>query len=165
MPSTRKAIIPAENKSSSLSSAAATTAASSPAMRYSNYETGGGGAALSGRDYLDAARTISESSTQIEPSPLGLAPRSQSVAAVAEEEWEKRGIGFKTRAEMGTGWHTPETIASGQQMVGGSSLLTDLIAQTLIHDQYDRAVMEQDREIQAKMDKAMVNAKKKGAEE
>ena len=55
--------------------------------------------------------------------------RSQYVAAVAEEEWDKRGIGFKSRAERGTGfWHTPEAAAaSGQAIGGGSSLLANLI--------------------------------------
>ena len=106
------------------------------------------------------------STQKVEPSPLlDLAPRSQSVAAVAEEEWEKKGIGFKTKAEKGTGfWNAPDasaSSASGQVIGGGSSLLADLLQQNLIHDQYDRAVMEQDQEIQSKMDTAKAKAKTK----
>jgi Sec-independent protein translocase protein TatA len=123
----------------------------------------GGGKPISGNDYLAAAREASDSSEYIAPTNLGLAPRSQSVAAVAEEEWEKQGIGFKSRAERGTGfWQTPETASSsGEAIGGGSSLLADLIQQNLIHDQYDRAVMEQDQEIQDKMDRAKAKAEKK----
>ena len=121
----------------------------------------GAGASLSGSDYLAAAREASDSSEYVAPTNSNLAPRSQSVAAVAEEEWNKRGIGFKSRAERGTGfWHTPEAAAaaSGKAIGGGSSLLADLIQQNLIHDQYERAVMEQDQEMQDKMDRAKVRA-------
>jgi Sec-independent protein translocase protein TatA len=61
-----------------------------------------------------------------------LSERSHSVRAVAEEEWERRGIGFKSRAE--------------QQQIGGdgSALLSNIIQQSLIHDQYERAMHEQD---------------------
>jgi hypothetical protein len=123
-----------------------------------------GGTVLGG-DYLEAARMMSETTPQIQPSSLDLAPRSQTVAAVAEEEWEKRGIGFKTQAERGTGFWDSSVAgvsssgASGQVIGGGSLLLADLIQQNLIHDQYDRVVMEQDQEIQAKMDKAEANAR------
>ena len=133
---------------------------------------GAGASSLSGSDYLAAAREASESSEYVAVAPThsksNLAPRSQSVAAVAEEEWNKRGIGFKSRAERGTGfWHTSEAAASsasasGQAQAigigGGSSLLADLIQQNLIHDQYERAVMEQDQEIQDKMDRAEARA-------
>ena len=58
-----------------------------------------------GADYLAAARQAEEASQQSSSSggavvmAARLAPRSQSVAAVAEEEWEKRGIGFRSIAE------------------------------------------------------------------
>ena len=70
-----------------------------------------------------------------------LAPRSQAVAAVAEEEWGKRGIGFQSRAERGLG------------DANGSALLSNLYQQTLIHDQHDRVVLEQDEAIHARMAK------------
>eukprot|EP00558_Chaetoceros_sp_UNC1202_P009526 CAMPEP_0197254012 /NCGR_PEP_ID=MMETSP1429-20130617/67063_1 /TAXON_ID=49237 /ORGANISM="Chaetoceros sp., Strain UNC1202" /LENGTH=195 /DNA_ID=CAMNT_0042716869 /DNA_START=40 /DNA_END=627 /DNA_ORIENTATION=+ len=124
----------------------------------------------SGRDYLNAARTMSDDQTQhIQPSSLGLAPRSQSVAAVAEEEWQKQGIGFKARAEQGTGYWQDSAVAAAptsngtnsSTMGGGSSLLADLIQQNLIHDQYDRAIMEQDQAVQSRMDAAEARAKQK----
>lgn len=113
-----------------------------------------------------------DDNTQTKTSLDHLAPRSQSVAAVAEEEWEKRGIGFKTKAERGTGFWSGAgggggTSSSGNAGVigGGSLLLSDLIQQNLIHDQYDRVVMEQDREMQERMDRAEANAKKQRQEE
>jgi hypothetical protein len=122
---------------------------------------------ISGTDYLEAARLSSETSEETHVSPLNLAPRSHSVAAVAEEEWEKRGIGFKTKAERGTGfWDSPgpnsaSSNGSAQVIGGGSLLLSNLIQQNLIHDQYDRVVMEQDLEMKEKMDKAEAKARNK----
>jgi Sec-independent protein translocase protein TatA len=70
-----------------------------------------------------------------------LAPRSQAVAAVAEEEWLKRGIGFRTKVERGSGEAT------------GSALLSNLYQQTLIFDQHDRVVLEQDEILRARVKK------------
>eukprot|EP00557_Chaetoceros_sp_GSL56_P006173 CAMPEP_0176496830 /NCGR_PEP_ID=MMETSP0200_2-20121128/11399_1 /TAXON_ID=947934 /ORGANISM="Chaetoceros sp., Strain GSL56" /LENGTH=276 /DNA_ID=CAMNT_0017894801 /DNA_START=98 /DNA_END=929 /DNA_ORIENTATION=- len=104
-----------------------------------------------------------------QPYTINLAPRSHSVAAVAEEEWEKQGIGFKSRAEQGTGYWfrsptgasatstttgTATTTAATGGIGGGSNLLADFLQQNLIHDQYDRAVMEQDLQIREKMRQA-----------
>ena len=112
-----------------------------------------------GHDYLAAARsaeaTASDSGVQLGgTSPLGLAPRSQSVAAVAEEEWSKQGIGFVSRAERGTGaWEGMVGSDKGSdaggssisgQTAGGAVLLADVIQQSLIFDQHDRAVREQE---------------------
>jgi Sec-independent protein translocase protein TatA len=139
----------------------------------------------SGRDYLAAARA-SEIASSITPayaaaSPLGLAPRSQSVAAVAEEQWEKRGIGFISRAERGVGgaWdgHLGAVIGGGggrrpfesgggakgaesSAAAGGAALLSDLIQQSLIHDQYDRAVKEQDEALHRRADRIREEADK-----
>jgi Sec-independent protein translocase protein TatA len=77
------------------------------------------------------------------PTSLGqvreLAPRSQAVAAVAEEEWQKQGISFMSRAERGMGDAT------------GSAMLARLYQQTLIHDQHDRVVQEQDEALRARI--------------
>ena len=113
--------------------------------------------AWNGSDYLAAARSSGDESgtapsASTAPSTLSLAPRNQSVAAVAEEEWEKQGIGFRSRAEAGTGaWEGlgggGKKIGSGEGISavgGGAALIADLIQQSLIHDQYDRAVQEQD---------------------
>lgn len=75
-----------------------------------------------------------------------LAPRSQSVAAVAEDEWEKQGIGFVSRAEQ-----------MGSESGGGPSgakILSNLIQQSLIFDQHDRVVQEQQEALESKVHKA-----------
>ena len=128
--------------------------------------------APTGQDYLAAARSAEASASTSNAglggagpvaggNPLGLAPRSQSVAAVAEEEWAKQGIGFVSRAERGTGaWEGMMgsggsggdgsgaggggNNASGQATAGGAVLLADVIQQSLIYDQHDRAVKEQE---------------------
>lgn len=75
-----------------------------------------------------------------------LAPRSQAVAAVAEDEWEKQGIGFVSRAEqMGS------DMSAGPS---GAKLLANLIQQSLIFDQHDRVVQEQQDALQTKVQNA-----------
>ena len=69
-----------------------------------------------------------------------LAPRSQAVAAIAEEEWKKQGIGFQSRAERGLGDAT------------GSAMLSNLYQQTLIYDQHDRVVQEQDEALRSRVE-------------
>jgi len=104
-------------------------------------------------DYLSAAR---EAADQLPagkgplPSPVELAPRTQSIAAVVEDEWEKRGIGFKSRAERGREPSMPDGTSGG---IYGSVILSDLIRETLIHDQYDRVVREQDEMLQNRANK------------
>mmetsp|Transcript_37278 Transcript_37278/g.57233 ORF Transcript_37278/g.57233 Transcript_37278/m.57233 type:complete len:224 (-) Transcript_37278:524-1195(-) len=66
-----------------------------------------------------------------------LPPRAQTVAAVAEEEWGKRGIGFKARAEMNT-------------EATGSAILSKFLQETLVHDQYERAMREQNDLLEGK---------------
>ena len=78
-----------------------------------------------------------------------LAPRSQAIGAVAEEEWTKQGIGFKSKAEHGAGDAT------------GSVMLSSLIQQSLIFDQHDRVVQEQQQALQSKMDQKMEEREQK----
>lgn len=98
----------------------------------------------------------STNNTQNQLYSINLSPRYQSVAAVAEEEWAKRGIGFKSRAEQS---RSTSILGAGAGAVG-SNLLADFIQQNLIHDQYDRAIMEQDLEIQKRMEQAREGKKK-----
>ena len=124
---------------------------------------------ISGSDYLAAAKQAAENTNvhgnTVTQSVLELSPRQQSVAAVAEGEWEKRGIGFKSRAEQGTGYWSNtsavgmSTSSNNTAIGGGSSILSDLIQQNLIHDQYDRTVMEQDQALQDRVEKAKQKAK------
>jgi len=79
---------------------------------------------------LDAAAAASI--PQLGASPGISSSYSHAVAAVVEEEWERQGIGFTSRAEkspMGT-----------VGMGGAASILSDIIRQGLVADQYDRAV-------------------------
>eukprot|EP00551_Chaetoceros_affinis_P007660 CAMPEP_0203667836 /NCGR_PEP_ID=MMETSP0090-20130426/4581_1 /ASSEMBLY_ACC=CAM_ASM_001088 /TAXON_ID=426623 /ORGANISM="Chaetoceros affinis, Strain CCMP159" /LENGTH=249 /DNA_ID=CAMNT_0050532105 /DNA_START=45 /DNA_END=794 /DNA_ORIENTATION=- len=112
--------------------------------------------AISNSEYLAAAREAEETNQSSGKSKEQLPPRSQSVAAVAEEEWEKQGIGFKSIAEMGGGSHSNSSpgIGAGDVRMSGSFLLSDLMQQSLIHDQYDRAVIEQDEELMSKVQKS-----------
>jgi Sec-independent protein translocase protein TatA len=75
-----------------------------------------------------------------------LAPETQSIAAVAEEEWEKQGISFKSKAESGAG------LANYDPSTSGSVMLANILTQSLIFDQYDRAVRKQDRVLQMKVE-------------
>ncbi len=115
---------------------------------------------ISSSEYMEAARSAGDANQLHEGKSIdNLPPRTQSVAAVAEEEWVKQGIGFKSRAEMGTGnyWgHNGNQSSSttGNLSMSGSVLLSDLIQQCLIHDQYDRAVMEQDEILKSRVDKS-----------
>ncbi len=98
-----------------------------------------------------------------------LAPRSQSVAAVAEEEWEKRGIGFRSIAESGGGERrklsiSSETVESrtdggfgggiGGSINGGGGgavILSTYLRQSLIYDQYERTIREQDEALRSRV--------------
>lgn len=86
-----------------------------------------------------------------EQASRSLPPKSQTVAAVAEEEWEKQGIGFRSRAERGVGLGYAEEQAN-DPLTSGSSILNNIIVQNLIFDQYDRVVQEQDSILQSKID-------------
>jgi Sec-independent protein translocase protein TatA len=85
-----------------------------------------------------------------------LPPAIQSERATMEEEWEKQGIGFRSRAEMGSGISggipSNDSNTSGDAWTG-SELLENLIKQNLIFDQYDRVVGEQDDEMQQRIEK------------
>lgn len=113
-----------------------------------------------GADYLAAAKNaeLSQSSPPLSNVDGGsmreLAPRSQSVAAVAEEEWEKQGIGFRSIAERGRHSEIPE----GERGLptlngGGSSILSNYLRQSLIYDQYERTVREQDEALRSRVEK------------
>ncbi|KAL7544317.1 hypothetical protein ACHAWF_007701 [Thalassiosira exigua] len=117
-----------------------------------------------GAEYLAAAQA---ESSQHDAPPIAstddagavLAPRSQSVAAVAEEEWEKRGIGFRSVAEGRGARHGSSADAGGPHAppvsggVGGAVILADYMRQSLIYDQYERTVREQDEALRSRVEK------------
>lgn len=113
-----------------------------------------------GADYLAAAKNaeLSQSSPPLSTVDGGamreLAPRSQSVAAVAEEEWEKQGIGFRSIAERGRRSEISEDDRGLPTMNGGgSSILSNYLRQSLIYDQYERTVREQDEALRSRVEK------------
>ncbi|GKZ00736.1 hypothetical protein MPSEU_001025500 [Mayamaea pseudoterrestris] len=92
--------------------------------------------------------TALEDREQLLPYSHQLPPATQTIAAVAEEEWIKRGINFKSRAEQGAG------LTSYDASTSGSVMLANLIQQSLIFDQYNRVVAEQDEAMQSRMERA-----------
>jgi len=111
-----------------------------------------------GAEYLAAAQQAesAQDNNNYQPTSAAyLAPRSQSVAAVAEEEWENRGIGFKSIAESGgqidTHMHSSSAMDVGSR--GGATILSNYIRQSLIYDQYERTVREQDEALRSRVDK------------
>lgn len=114
-----------------------------------------------GADYLAAAQQAEASKNDIgqmsASSELNydLAPRSQAVAAVAEEEWEKQGIAFQSIAERGAFGSISEIDSRGGSpaVAGGAAILSNFMRQSLIHDQYERTVREQDEALRSRVDK------------
>ncbi|EJK74362.1 hypothetical protein THAOC_03965 [Thalassiosira oceanica] len=114
-----------------------------------------------GADYLEAARQAEqmnggpdEINTGAPSYDAQLAPRTQSVAAVAEEEWEKRGIGFRSIGEGPVGGESDHrSSASSGAPVGASVVLSNFIRQTLIHDQYERTMREQDEALRSRAER------------
>ena len=111
---------------------------------------------------METLRDQSANDNPLHHQPLqrhhALPPPSQTIAAVAQEEWAKQGIAFTSKAELGAGLQNYD--ASGS----GSVLLANMIQQSLIFDQYDRAVAQQDQALQLKMQQAQekVQRRQKG---
>ncbi len=110
-----------------------------------------------GAEYLAAAQQAEV--THSNPPISGglhydLAPKSRSIAAVAEEEWEKQGIGFQSIAERGNYKGIVSSDPSSSNGVkGGAIILSNFIRQSLIYDQYERTVREQDEALRSRVDK------------
>ena len=79
-----------------------------------------------------------------------LPPAAQTIAAVAEAEWKNQGIHFASRAEQGLGINSKNFDTT----TSGSAILGNLLQQSLIFDQYERTVQEQDRILQSKLETA-----------
>lgn len=102
-----------------------------------------------------ATDTVSSYSTQ----PMSEIRSSvfQTTAAVAEQEWIAQGIAFSSAAERGLG------LTNFNREQAGSVILANLLKQSLIFDQYDRVVAEQDAALQSKV--ASVQAKHAAAQQ
>jgi Sec-independent protein translocase protein TatA len=71
-----------------------------------------------------------------------LAPEYQTIGAIAEDEWEKQGMGFRSRAERGVGLGYSDQDANNP-LNSGSSILAHIYKQNLIYDQYNRVTQLQ----------------------
>lgn len=151
------AMVPSANKQPPLmppSSSAIPPITSKPNLPQSSTQTS------TGNRMLGPASSFAPPTTNESPpmySSHDLAPERQSIAAVVEEEWEKQGISFRSRAEQGAGLQRSSTDSSTSSTpydvsTSGSVLLSNLIKETLIFDQYDRVTREQDQVLQSKMD-------------
>lgn len=119
----------------------------------------------------DISALQQQSATPIDDNEVGqssstrsLPPASQTIGAVAEEEWEKQGIGFRSRAERGVGLAGYNQAEEANPLKDGSSILASIYQQNLIFDQYDRVVQEQDEILQSKIDSLQAK-NQKGREE
>ena len=91
--------------------------------------------------------------------PLISSSLHQTTAAVAEQEWVKQGIHFQSAAERGAGLSPHHNIEKS-----GSAILSSFLQQSLIFDQYDRTVAEQDAVLQSKVSSIMMQAKQASTE-
>lgn len=85
--------------------------------------------------------------TSNEPIPLASLAAHSEMAAL-EDEWEKQGIGYQTRAEQ----IFKEQAKSIGGPASGSQVLEALIKQNLLWDQYERVVSEQESQVQGRID-------------
>jgi hypothetical protein len=74
---------------------------------------------------------------------------NQSSLAVAEQVWANQGIGFSSAAERGVGLSSSNAGYNRDQ--AGSVILSKLLQESLIFDQYDRIVAEQNEALQSKV--------------
>ena len=74
---------------------------------------------------------------------------TQSSLAVAEQVWANQGIGFSSAAERGVGLSSSN--AGYNRDRAGSVILSKLLQESLIFDQYDRIVAEQNAALQTKV--------------
>jgi hypothetical protein len=74
---------------------------------------------------------------------------NHSSLAVAEQVWANQGIGFSSAAERGVGLSS--TNAGYNRDQAGSVILSKILQESLIFDQYDRIVAEQNAALQSKV--------------
>ena len=98
---------------------------------------------------------------------LPLSPAIQSERASMEEEWEKRGISFRSIAEQGY-WMQDSTVSLQTSTTGegttGSESLEKIIQQNLLFDQYDRVVKSQEYELEQRVADMETKGRNKGGE-
>jgi Sec-independent protein translocase protein TatA len=94
---------------------------------------------------------LAESSNIVPSSPNFMSQSNihQSSLAVAEQVWDNQGIGFSSAAERGVGLSSSNAGYNRDQ--AGSVILSKLLQESLIFDQYDRIVAEQNATLQSKV--------------
>ena len=95
-----------------------------------------GGAAVSPLSSPSVPPSTMDSSGVPDTPKIDLPPASRSIAAVAETEWARQGLAFTSRAEMGS--YNADTSSPP-----GSVLLAKALQESLVYDQYDRVMKEQ----------------------
>jgi Sec-independent protein translocase protein TatA len=73
----------------------------------------------------------------------------QTTAAVAEQAWVNQGIAFSSAAERGVGLSSSTTSYNKEQ--AGSVILSKMLQESLIFDQYERVAAEQNAVLQSKV--------------
>lgn len=123
------------------------TLAMSNPTSYSNMAIGGGNFNNSASPVpLHADAPAFAASTQNFMSQSNI---NQSSLAVAEQVWANQGIGFSSAAERGVGLSSSNSGYNRDQ--AGSVILSKLLQESLIFDQYDRIVAEQNAVLQSKV--------------
>jgi Sec-independent protein translocase protein TatA len=112
---------------------------------------------LTSQSHAPPALSLGQINNPVETSTsFSNSSQGEMIGAVAEEEWEKQGIGFRSRAEQGAG------LSNFDPSTSGSALLSNLMKQTLIFDQYDKVVRQQDEALQSKIENIQEQIKKGG---
>lgn len=83
---------------------------------------------------------------------LSFAPSIQSERASMEEEWEKKGMSFRSIAEQGL-WINDSSLrkTATSDATTGSETLERIMQQNLVFDQYDRVIASQEHELEQKI--------------
>jgi Sec-independent protein translocase protein TatA len=120
---------------------------------------------MSGLEGQPSSTTMMNSTERADLSEANSVPASLSsssahsmIGAVAEEEWKKIGIDFTSRAEQGSGLNYKNVEQTG------SATLAAYLRNSLIFDQYDRVVHEQDQILQSKIDSIFLKKSSKPKE-
>lgn len=144
------ATVPSANRIPAGGTSASTTTTSMADKAVGALSSGLPSSSAATGDSIASPLSSMKDNTEAPPAPV-TSTKTQTIGAVAEEEWIKQGIHFQSKAERGIGGHTD--VASS-----GSALLAHALQQSLIHDQYDRVVAEHDASLQDRMHEAQARA-------
>ena len=94
----------------------------------------------SSSSFLDDSSSSSSTAAPHSSSSLEhlMAPTQHTIGAITEEEWARQGMDFKSRAEQGIGLQQQLQQQAYDPSTCSSVLLSNLLQQSLVYDQYDR---------------------------